>query len=200
MSLLVLSCTRGEPPSWRVAGASDSVAPIPPGVEDSGAQEDADAAPAEDSGALPQTHDRPRPEGGLFDARVQGLWDAITTDDPEKGMAFFFPAAAYAQVKAITNPASDWKYRLVANYVRDIHAAHDKLGSSAKAATLVGLSVPMSQARWVEPGEEGNKIGYFRVYGSKLEYEVSGSKRAIDVTSLISWRGEWYVVHLAGFN
>lgn len=196
--LVTLACTRGEPPSWNAPGASDSVSPIPAGVEDGGALDAADSTPpVEDSGALPQTHDRPKPEGALFDARAQGLWDAIVEDDPEKGMPFFFPLAAYAQVKAITSPASDWKHRLVANYARDIHAAHDKLPAGAK---LIGLSVPMSQARWVEPGEEGNKIGYFRVYGSKLEYEVGGSKRSIDVTSLISWRGEWYVVHLASFK
>ena len=55
-------------------------------------------------------------------------------------------------------------------------------------------------AQRVEPGEEGNKLGYFRVYGSHLRFSVDGTERTIDVTSLISWRGEWYVVHLAGFT
>jgi hypothetical protein len=48
----------------------------------------------------------------------------------------------------------------------------------------------------VEPGEEWNKIGYFRVFDPKLRYEVDGAGRSFTVKSLISWRGEWYVVHL----
>jgi hypothetical protein len=49
----------------------------------------------------------------------------------------------------------------------------------------------------VLPGEEYNKIGYYRVFGSRLRYEVDGAAHAIDVKSLISWRGEWFVVHLS---
>jgi len=38
------------------------------------------------------------------------------------------------------------------------------------------------------------------VYGTRLIYEVKGKERSLEVTSLISWRGEWYVVHLTGFK
>jgi hypothetical protein len=61
--------------------------------------------------------------------------------------------------------------------------------------------VPESRTRWVDPGEEYNKIGYFRVFGSKLRYEDGpGSPKSFDVKSLISWRGEWYVVHLSAIK
>jgi hypothetical protein len=198
--LSMAACSRGEPPTYSAPGFSESVAPIPQGIVDASAPDVADAAQPEDSGALPQTHDRPKPEGELFEARVAGLWDAIVHDDPDRGLPFFFPLAAYVQVKAISNPTSDFKHRLVANFVRDVHAAHEKLGAHAADAKLIGMSVPMNQARWVEPNEEGNKLGYFRVYGSKLQYSVGNKQLAIDVTSLISWRGEWYVVHLSGFK
>lgn len=204
------ACARGEPPTFLAfdggAYASASVAPIPPGPEDASVDASVDAGPAieQDAGGLPQTHDRPSPDGALLLARAEGLFDAIVKDDPDLALPFFFPAGAYAQVKAIANPASDFKHRLLANYKRDIHAAHEKLGAAASRAKFVGLSVPMDRARWVEPGEEGNKLGYFRVYGSKLEYEDQASpgarKLTIELTSLISWRGEWYVVHLTGFK
>jgi hypothetical protein len=113
-------------------------------------------------------------------------------------MPFFFPLTAYAQVKAIANPAADWKARLVAHYARDIHALHAKLGPNAARAHFVAADVPMDRARWVEPGEEYNRIGYYRVYGTKLRGELDGAEIALDVTSLISWRGEWFVVHLTG--
>jgi hypothetical protein len=199
-----LGCARGEPPQWD-AGAGISLASVPLSI-DAGAATVADAAVAARSaapsgdaiGKLPQTHARPEPSGPVFDARVQALFDAIARDDVDLAMPFFFPLTAYAQVKAIANPAADWKARLVSHYARDIHALHAKLGPNAARARFVATDVPMDRARWVEPGEEYNRIGYFRVYGTKLRGDLDGTPIAIDVTSLISWRGEWFVVHLTG--
>ncbi|MGO9711432.1 MAG: hypothetical protein ACLQBL_21390 [Polyangiaceae bacterium] len=199
------SCTRGEPPQWDAgAGVSLAVAvlPIDAGSASPGAAApDAAAAVAtsgEESGKLGQTRARPEPSGEQFDARVRALFDGIARDDVEHAMPFFFPLTAYAQVKAIANPAADWKARLVGNYARDIHALHAKLGPNAARARFLGIDVPMDRARWVEPGEEYNRIGYFRVYGSKLRGELDGAPVTIDVKSLISWRGEWFIVHLTG--
>jgi hypothetical protein len=115
-------------------------------------------------------------------------------------MPFFFPLAAYQQVKDVSDPGSDWKHRLVAAYGRDVHALHARLGADATRATFVGIDVPDAHARWVDPGEEYNKIGYFRVFSSRLRYTVDGEARSFEVKSLISWRGEWYVVHLGAIK
>jgi hypothetical protein len=202
------SCARGEPPQWDAgAGVSLAVVPLPVDagtvarLDASVASADAtvDVAPSgEASGKLPQTRAQPEPSGAAFDARVRALFDGIARDDVDHAMPFFFPLTAYAQVKAIANPAADWKARLVAHYARDIHALHAKLGPNAAHARFVAADVPMERARWVEPGEEYNRIGYFRVYGTKLRGELDGAPISIDVTSLISWRGEWFVVHLTG--
>ena len=159
---------------------------------------DAGAPSGEESGKLPQTRARPEPSGDPFDARVRALFDGIAQDDVAHAMPFFFPLSAYVQVKGIANPAADWKARLVAHYARDIHALHASLGPNAARARFVAADVPMDKARWVEPGEEYNRIGYFRVYGTKLRGEIDGAPVTIDVTSLISWRGEWFVVHFTG--
>jgi hypothetical protein len=103
-------------------------------------------------------------------------------------------------VKAIPNPAGDWRRRLVAAYTRDIHKLHQRLGDDASRATFSRIEVPEERGRWVEPNEESNKLGYYRVYGTRIWYEIDGKQRSFDVTSLISWRGEWYVVHLSGFK
>ena len=52
------------------------------------------------------------------------------------------------------------------------------------------------QAVWVQPGAEYNKGSYWRVYGSRSHYTVDGQDHSFPVSSLISWRGQWYVVHL----
>src|SRR5215510_11549615 len=60
------------------------------------------AAPATtDPGALPQTDDKPTASGATFDSGVRALWTAIATDNPDAGHPFFFPQAAYLQVKSI---------------------------------------------------------------------------------------------------
>lgn len=215
------ACHRGEPPA--PVGVDAAVAPLPPpgahanepvsaspdgpiaAVTDAstshvkGATHEAGDAGV-DPGTLPQTKDKPEASGAAFDGRVAALWDAIVKDDPEIAMPFFFPVTAYEQVKAITNPASDWRRRLVAAYKRDVHALHKRLADQASVAKWVRADVPQDRARWVEPNEESNKLGYYRVYGTRLVYDVEGKERSLEVTSLISWRGEWYVVHLSGFK
>jgi hypothetical protein len=152
--------------------------------------------PATDPGALPQTDEHPAASGATFTAGVDGLWEAIRQDKPELGLPFFFPQSAYLQVKAIGDPASDYQNRLIANFEQDVHDLHAQLGANAADAKLVGVTVPDDQAVLVQPGEESNKLSYWRVYGSTMQYEVDGQTGSFPVTSLISWRGQWYVVHL----
>ena len=149
-----------------------------------------------DPGTLPQTDEKPTATGAEFDAHVDALWQAIVRDDPSLALPFFFPKTAYLQVKDIQDPAGDYQSRLIANYGQDIHALHAQLGDAASRAQLTGMSVPNDQAQWITPGTEYNKGSYWRVYGSTLNSTVDGQSRSFPVTSLISWRGQWYVVHL----
>jgi hypothetical protein len=153
-----------------------------------------------DPGTLPQTRDEPVASGAMFNTGVNGLWEAVVNDDPRSAMPFFFPLTAYLQVKAISDPADDWQDRLVAAYGRDIHSLHRSLGANAAQAQLVGIDLPQSQAVWITPGVEYNKIGYWRVYGTRLRYTINGRAQSFVVASLISWRGEWYVVHLSSIS
>ena len=180
-----------------VAAAPTSTIPVPAAATTAPA-----AAPtttttaATDAGALPQTDERPVASGATFAAGVQGLWQAVVQDNPDLAMPFFFPKRAYLQVKAISDPATDYEQRLIANYEQDIHTLHSQLGADAASAQFVGIDVPDGQAVLVQPGEESNKLSYWRVYGTKLRYSLNGATNSFPVTSLISWRGQWYVVHL----
>jgi len=149
-----------------------------------------------DPGTLPQTMDQPTTSDPAFQAGLAGFWQGIVADDPTPAMPFFFPLSAYLQVKAISNPASDWQQRLVGAYQRDIHSLHETLGPAAASAQLTGIDVP-STAQWVLPGAEYNKGPYWRVYGAQVHYTVGGRAGSFAIASMISWRGRWYVVHLA---
>ena len=182
--------------------AAPSDAPsAPPSMEDAAGVDATLALHEQDGAPLGQTDAFPSVSTAAHADRIKRLWDAIVSDDPELAKPAFFPLVAYAQVKAIPKPAIDYERRLLAAYARDIHAYHKKLGKDAAAATFVRLDVPEAKAKWMEPGSEGNKLGYDRVLDSKLVLKRDdGTEVTLDVKSMISWRGEWYVVHLAGFK
>ena len=137
-----------------------------------------------------------RPSGAdpAFLARMGLLWQAVVSGDAAAALPAFFPEAAYLQVKAIANPDADWHQRLIRLYDGDIAALHARL--AGRPAPLVGVSVPDAYATWVRPGAEYNKGSYWRVYGTVVHYTVGRQAASFEVQSLISWRGQWYVVHL----
>jgi hypothetical protein len=150
-----------------------------------------------DPGTLPQTMDKPDAADPTFAARNQALWQAIVADDPSIAVPAFFPLTAYQQVKDLKDPTSDWHNRLIGAFDADIHTYHKALGTNADKAQLVGVDVPATAAQWITPHVEYNKLPYWRVYGTTLRYSVNGKVQSFKVASLISWRGQWYVVHLA---
>jgi hypothetical protein len=201
---LMTACAASRSPAGGVAGAAAAAPPataITPtaGVTSTTVAATTTTATTIDPGLLPQTHDLPSDTDPAFTARVAALWQGIVTGNPAVAMPFFFPLTAYRQVKAIADPDHDWQDRLVAQYGLDITRLHRLLesgASSAPAASFVRVDVPTSQSVWVLPGQEYNKGSYYRVYGTRIVYQVGGQTRFLPVYSLISWRGEWYVVHL----
>jgi hypothetical protein len=184
------------------ASIDATIADADAGTSASAGGEDASIALyAGDGAPLGQTDAFPSLTSVTYQDRIRMLWDAIVKDEPELAKPAFFPLVAYEQVKAIPKPAIDYEKRLLAAYARDIHAYHKKLGKDPAAAKLVRLDVPEAKAKWMDPGSEGNKLGYDRVLDSKLVFtRDDGKESKLDVKSMISWRGEWYVVHLAGFK
>ena len=154
-----------------------------------------------DGKALPQTEDRPSSDSPALSHKLELLAQAILKDEPSLALPAFFPVVAYEQVKDIAKPARDWKMRLVAAFERNIHEYHRAIGANVQGLKVVGLEIPEAGVRWMKPGSEGNRVGYFRVLRSKLRLETDqGKSLAFEITSMISWRGEWYVVHLKGFE
>ena len=149
-----------------------------------------------DPGTLPQTPALPRADDPAFALRIGDLWQAIVTGDASMALPAFFPESAYLQTKSGGNNAADWRNRLVSMYQLDVSAAHALLGPHAPGAEFVGVSVPTARAVWVTPGQEENKGPYYRVYGTRLSYWLDGRTRSFGIYSMISWRGQWYVVHL----
>jgi hypothetical protein len=146
-------------------------------------------------GALHQTRTVPSTGTRVFRAEMTDLWAAVVTGQARLAAQAFFPLAAYTQVKAIADPAADWRSRLFGDFRLDVYAAHRFLGAGARNATLVRVVVPSAGAAWISPGVCYNAVGYWHVGGARLVYRQHGQVRSIGIASLISWRGRWYVVH-----
>ncbi len=214
---LVCACTQRETPKGDMPAARASSPPAASNSVEAGAVDASDATLvgdageagdvlepvllADDGAPLPQTDAMPSLQSHAYQARLDMLWRAIVRDEPALADDVFFPLVAYEQVKAIAKPAADWKARLMSAFARDIHAYHKKLGENPERARFLRLDVPADKIKWMAPGTEGNKLGYYRVLHSTLRYvDGDGKERSLDVTSMISWRGEWFVVHMAGFK
>ncbi|MEI9949395.1 MAG: hypothetical protein WDO74_10530 [Pseudomonadota bacterium] len=150
---------------------------------------------------LVQTDQRPTVASPSFQKRVASVARAILSGDVEPALSAFFPLVAYQQVKDVAKPERDYRLRLLANFKRDLLEYHHALGTAAAESKFEGITVSEKDAKWMPPGSEGNKLGYFRVLRSRLRFTLpTGRSREFELTSLISWRGEWYVVHLHGFK
>jgi hypothetical protein len=146
-----------------------------------------------------QTGTLPPARSPMFEAEMTDLWAGVVSGRPDLARPAFFPLLAYEQVKAIADPAADWQSRLVSEFSADVIAAHDLIGGqSARTATLVRVIVPEDEADWISPGVCDNGVGYWHVAGARLVYRVGGQVMSFGISTLISWRGHWYVVHLGG--
>ncbi len=155
-----------------------------------------------DPGTLPQTATEPPTDAAALIARLGPLWSAISSGDPAAGAGVFFPESAYLQLKTgiLPNPAGDYTGRLVAFYDLDVAAYHLHVQSQTPAgsgpADLELVAADPAVAAWIPPGACENRYGYWHLPGARLVYRAGGAVHSVGVASLISWRGQWFVVHL----
>jgi len=144
------------------------------------------------AGSLHQTTALPSTASTPFHNAMYDLWLAVTTGNASFALPAFFPETAYTQVKAIANPQGDWENRLWYDFTLDVAAAHAAVGRNP---TFVKVIAPSTLAVWVSPGACYNSDGYWHLPGPRVVYKQGGEMRSFGIASLISWRGDWYVVH-----
>ena len=150
-----------------------------------------------DAATLAQTQAFPSTTDTAFKNVIHDFWLAVSTGDANYAKPAFFPEKAYEQVKAISDPDNDWQTRLWYEFTLDVAAVHPLIGANARLLTVV---VPAEYATWIPPGACYNNIGYWHVPGSRVVYEQGGATRSFGITSFISWRGDWYLVHLGALS
>jgi hypothetical protein len=139
--------------------------------------------------------DRPTIDAN-FDARLARYWQHVLAGAAGPADDFYFPRTAYLQLKTLANAGGDFDGRLYHDYRNDVIADHRLVTSGGAGAKVLGVDVPEASVHWVPPGVEANSIGYWQVSYPRIRYEVGGQQRSYAISSLISWRGQWYVVHL----
>lgn len=145
------------------------------------------------AGKLPQTNALPKTKGTAFNNAVHDIWLALTTGDANYARPAFFPEKAYEQVKAIADPESDWQGRLWLDFTLDLAAAHKLI---KPGATLVKVTTPTQYEQWIPAGACYNSTGYWHLPGSRLVWRQGGATQSFGIASFISWRGDWYLIHL----
>jgi hypothetical protein len=189
---LAVLATRSSPTTHAAATATTTTTTAPPTTTTSSTT----TTTTTDPGTLPQTMQLPASTDPQFTAEMQALWQGVVQGSVTPALPAFFPKTAYVQLKTgIGDPAGDWQNRLVADYALDIGAAHALLGPDPAQAMFVSVSVPEQYGHWIPAGVCANGIGYYEVANSRVVYQLDGVTKSFGLASLISWRGEWYVVH-----
>lgn len=166
-------------------------------ADDAGAEVDASALDASPKPFVADNKVLPPLESEELTQKAKKLLDAIIRDDPALGESFWFPKEPFIPLKDVKGPDKYWN-NLHATYARDIHALHRKR-KSWEGATFVSFKMG-STPKWVPPGDEANKIGYYRSFRGKLTYRIDEKNTTIDVHTIISWQGEWFITHLSKFK
>jgi hypothetical protein len=197
MTLVIAACGQGSPagaPPTPSTRATDIASPAPVTTT---ATVPTTTTTTVDPGLLPPASDEPA-VGPELEGRMRILWQAIAGDRPDVALTLYFPRTAYQRMKTglLRDPAADYANRLLAFYRLDLGAYHAVLGPQAAGAGLLQVLVGPADAAWIAPGHCENLIGYWHLPGVRLVYQEGGLTRSFAVASLISWRGEWYVVHL----
>lgn len=155
--------------------------------------------PTTDPGELPQTNQKPSLSSKSLALRMQDLYAGIASDSITTALASYLTLDSYRQIKGLSNNSFDYANRLLQHFALDIEAAH-ALFASQGATSYVGFRADASYANWVLPNTCYNKLGYWHLPGVRLLYKVGGVTHSIGVISLISYRGEYYVVHLGAIS
>ncbi len=95
----------------------------------------------------------------------------------------------------LANPRADYADRLWAFFSLDVAAYHRAMASPQSAATLIAINGDGRLATWIPPGYCENHFGYWHLPNVRIVYRDHGV-RSYAIASLISWRGEWFVIHL----
>jgi hypothetical protein len=148
----------------------------------------------EESPPDPANKLRPPLTSADLEERAAHLLEAVAKKEPALADDFFFPKAPFIPLKDVADPGRYFD-QLLATYHHDVAALHaERKDWSGVAFVSFELGTPPT---WVAPGKEYNKIGYFRTFGGKLRYRVSDKTKEINVSTIISWGGRWYVTHLS---
>lgn len=190
---------------WSGDSASNSAKEEPPAPPASSsalvvASASGSAAPVASASATahvvdPQNKSKPPLQSDALNDAGRRLFEAIKADDPKVAADFFFPKDPFIPLKDIKNPGKYWD-QLFRTYEHDIHELHRKRGKEMADAQFDSFELG-SAPTWVKPGEEANKIGYFRTFNGKLRYKTAAGKvSTIEVKVIISWDEHWYITHL----
>ena len=191
--------TTAPPPPPSSAPPATTTTETPSSTASATAADDAGAPPPapKDADYDPANKAKPPIDSEELQARARGLFDAVVQNNPSLGEDFWFPKEPFLILKDIKDPGKYWD-QLHRAYVKDIEKLHKK------RASWDGCEFekfePGSPPKWVKPGEEGNKIGYYRTVKGSLVYKAEGKSHKLEVRVIISWQKRWYITHLSKFK
>ena len=144
---------------------------------------------------------KPPATSDAFAARMTMFFNGFKSGNNALALKGFLPVSAYVVLKQGHGNAADWQYRLVdKDFIPQLNILRKRFGKDLPTATYVTTIVPEKSANVCPVGQEENKAPYWRVYMSRVVFQLDGKDRSFLINTMISFRGEWYIVHLIGYG
>ncbi len=185
------------PTASAVTSVAPTPSPPPSAVASSAAPSATSSAEPPPAPVVADNQVKPISDSDELQRRAKLLLDAVAKDEPGGADPFWFPNEPFLVLKDIKDPGKYWD-QLHRAYAKDIHTLHEKR-KSWDGVVFKRFELG-STPKWVKPGEEANKIGYYRSFHGQIHYEVGGEASSIDVHTVITWQGRFFVTHLNKFK
>ncbi|MEZ4293839.1 MAG: hypothetical protein R3B70_02600 [Polyangiaceae bacterium] len=189
--------TASAPPASTSADSASAPEPAPSASASATDTADAGTPPPKEPDYDPKNKAKPPVDSEELQARARGLFDAVVQNNAALGEPLWFPREPFLILKDIKDPGKYWD-QLHRAFVKDVEKLHKKR-KSWEGTEFVKFE-PGSPPKWVKPGDEGNKIGYYRTVKGNLVYSFEGKNHKLEVRVMISWQNRWYITHLGKFK
>jgi hypothetical protein len=144
--------------------------------------------------SLPQTLTEPS-LGAPLTTLADSLFADIATNNVAGAERLFLPLPIFLRIKQEPNPSGDWRARLLRWFTNDLVVYHHFLFAQG-TPRLLRVTTSSRDASVIQPGWCYNKAPYWHLRGVRFVFESGGVIHSVAICSLVSWRGQWYVVHL----
>ena len=144
---------------------------------------------------------KPLAHDHALDIRMRQFYTGLRDNNNALCDKAFLPMMDYVALKQGGGNQADWRNRLMYHFHLQLAQLRKRFAASLPGSTYNGYRIPYSTAHTVRVGAEENKAPYWQVFMTTMAFhDKNGRGHNFTINTLISFRGEWWIVHVIGYG